>query len=116
MSERLCVESGVVCRNLSCATACMLRTERAAPPAPAQPASAEQQPVAWFSPEQKRAMAIIQSAAKALEEGTFTAPPALHEAARLALDALALARPIMDDELAVNAAIDALRAAIRGGK
>lgn len=49
---------------------------RATPPAPAQPASAEQQPVAWFSPEQKRAMAIIQSAAKALEEGTFTAPPA----------------------------------------
>lgn len=45
----------------------------------AQPTSAEQQPVAWFSPEQKRAMAIIQSAAKALEEGTFTAPTALAE-------------------------------------
>lgn len=42
----------------------------------AQPASAEQQPVAWFSPEQMRAMTIVQAAAKALEEGTFTTPPA----------------------------------------
>lgn len=43
MSERLCVESGAICRNLSCATACMLRTERATPPAPAQPVDLDRQ-------------------------------------------------------------------------
>jgi len=48
-----------------------------------------------------------------IDLSVFAAPPALppeaREAMRMAADALRLARPIMDDEAEVNAAIDALR-------